>query len=231
MKFIHITALVAALSFSGGAFAEDAPPARVTPVIGSGTSDTMRITKAVGNIDITDSQGNVTHLKPGDPIPDIRDSGATFTASATSGLELQIGGKTVRAPAGSSFRVSVDSSGAVHVASVSGPVGIRTEDGHNVTVASGGEVKTETNSEGKETITAETGTVVVSDKSGGNEVTLDKNNTTTEVSATFDASASTASNPLEAITEKVKASVSENTDTYTQSDLAVESGVVSESNP
>ena len=210
MKFIQITALAAAFSFGASAFAQT-PPA-----------ETMRIRNAVGQIVITQNGRTVT-LNPGDPIPDITDPSATFTA-VNGAIDMTVNGETIHAGVGATFAISVVN-GAVSVAATgSAAVAIQTADGHNVTVTGGSAVNMAPTTDGQQVaITVTSGNALVSDSSGGQAQTVAQGQT-------VDVSATSIETAYQTITEGPR-EVQPLPTTTTDTGLAIQSGVVSGSTP
>jgi len=181
----------------------------------------MRIKQAVGNITVTQN-GVTTTLKPGDPIPDITDPNATFTA-VNGEIDLQVNGKTIKAGPGATFSVSVVN-GAVNVTATGGvPVAVKTEDGHNVVLTGGSQVTMSPTTDGQVAINVVSGNALVSDSSGGESQSLG-------TGQTIDVSSTHVETAGETTTEGPRV-VQPPPSTVTDSGIIVESGSVSGSNP
>lgn len=155
MKLFQIAALAAAVSLGGSVFAQT--PAN--PVKG------IKIVKITGTVNVIKDGAIVMTLKPGDAIPEIKDTGITFSV-VDGGIEVQADGKTITAAAGASFTVSADKNEVRIAAAAGAPVAVKSESGHNVVLTPDSEVKM-TTTKGKVEIKVEKGGAVVSNASGG----------------------------------------------------------------
>ncbi|MFA6433601.1 MAG: hypothetical protein WCW52_02790 [Elusimicrobiales bacterium] len=134
---------------------------RTTP----GPSDSLKIARITGVVNVVKDGAVIMALKPGDAFPEIKDGSMTFVVASGS-MEMQYDGGTITAGPGSSFTVT-SSKGRLAIAlGPSAPVAIKTKFNQNLLLTPRSEVTMVTSNDEVE-VGVGRGDVVASNSSGG----------------------------------------------------------------